>query len=91
MMDGEWGKLLSQYGLPTVMVVYFMWRDFQRDKRRDQKEDATAMQFEKLNTQQFELTKSCVTAVTEGNELKRKIESLIERVLEWDGLDKEKK
>ncbi len=77
----SWEKLLTQYGLPTVMVIYFMWRDYLRDKRRDTKEDAVSAQFVDLNKQQYDLTKSCIAAVTEGNELKRKIEVLIERML----------
>lgn len=84
-MDASLMDLLKAYGLPTTMVVYFMWRDYQRDKRRDQKEDAVAAQFQELNNKQFELTKSCVEAVTSGNELKRDLKNYLENLLEKDG------
>lgn len=76
----EWEKILATYGLPTVMVIYFMWRDYKRDQRRDEKEDAVSKQFSDLNAQQFLLTKSCVEAVTTSNELKRELKHIMERV-----------
>ena len=74
----DWEKLLINYGLPTVMVIYFMWRDYKRDERRDTKEDAVGEQFAQLNKQQFELTTKCIEAVTVSNELARGIKQIIE-------------
>jgi len=33
-------ELIAQYGLPIVLVVYFIWRDYEREKRNNLKESA---------------------------------------------------
>lgn len=66
----DWA-LIKDVGFPIALVVYFILRDREREKRSNIKEDQNAVVFKELNDRQFSLTERTITAVTEGNGLKR--------------------
>jgi len=84
----EWMQIVRDFGLPTGLVIYLMWRDYQRDQRANQKEDETAAAFKALNEKQFELIGKCIEAVTTSNELKRDLKHAIELI--WERVEPDK-
>ena len=44
-------EIIGQYGLPLCLVVYFIWRDYERDKASRVEKDKMVSQIDSLNTE----------------------------------------
>ncbi len=69
----DWIAFVKDVGFPIALVGYFIWRDREREKRSNTKEDATQKDFKELNDRQFVLTERAVEAVSTSNEIKREM------------------
>lgn len=64
---------IKDVGFPIALVAYFIWRDRERERRSNAKEDSTQQAFKELNDKQFLLTEKAVDAVSTSNEIKREM------------------
>jgi len=55
-MEVEIGKLIAQYGLPTALVVFFIWRD---SRREAQYNETIRRLDEYIRGELADLTRSC--------------------------------
>ncbi len=63
-------EIIGQYGLPLCLVVYFIWRDYERDKVVKLEKDKMVLQIDNLNTEIriiLEKLVSHTTAIIVGN------------------------
>lgn len=69
----DWIAFVKDVGFPIALVGYFIWRDRERERRSNIKEDSTQAAFKELNDKQFALTEKAVDAVSTSNEIKREM------------------
>jgi hypothetical protein len=77
-----WLEIAKTFGLPGVLLAYFIWQDHLRNKRSEAKEDATIKRVRELEdfqkTQLVDMTKQVCTALANST---RAIDT-ISRILE---------
>ena len=69
----DWIAFIKDVGFPIALVLYFIIRDREREKRSNIKEDSTQAAFKELNDKQFTLTEKAIEAVSASNEIKREL------------------
>lgn len=64
----DWFKavldILGQYGLPTALVIYFIWRDYEREKLTQKEKQALVVQLGALEKEMRGILTNLVSQTT---------------------------
>lgn len=57
--------IFGQYGLPIALVIYFVWRDYERDKANKREKEEMVQYIRKLETEMRTLLHELVSKTTQ--------------------------
>lgn len=83
----ELAQYVVQLGISTALVLYFVWRDYQREGHTRREKSQMVARMEKVEdgfrTEVLEITRRCVTAIDQVTTAVQRCTEVTERLDRW--------